>query len=264
MSRGAIANEIGLEVHRRRRRSGAFEQCGDPGPRTGLQQREPEPGDRAVLADDRRHVRHAADRGQVGQTQGRLRATWFVREQELGDLERDATAGQAAVRIGGIGSMRIDDRHGRRENGRHPVMVRDDHVEAAGIRLGDLRDAGRAAIHRDDHGGTGRRPPHRALAIDRPVALIQATRHVRFDRHPEASQGDGHDGQPGQAVRIEVAEDQHPFAGRPGRTQPIEDDGRIGQRRRVMEAVQRVPEPGGQLFVRGRPARRQQSRPAGR
>ena len=48
--------------------------------------------------------------------EGRRRATGQVGEQQLGDLERDAAAGQALIRIAAVGAVRVDERHGRRQD----------------------------------------------------------------------------------------------------------------------------------------------------
>ena len=87
-----------LEVDGGRVDPGALEQRGDARPRVPPEPLEPEPGDRPVLADDRRHVGDRADRGQVGQVERGLRSARQVGQEQLGDLERDAAAGQAAVR----------------------------------------------------------------------------------------------------------------------------------------------------------------------
>ena len=44
------------------------------------------------------------------------------------------------------------------------------------------------------------------------VALVEPARDVRLDRDAEPAQGDGHDRQPGQAVGVEVAEDEDALA----------------------------------------------------
>ena len=91
---------------------GPLEEGRDAGPRRAAQPLEPEPGDRPVLADDRGHVGDGPDRREVGQVERGQRAAGLVREQELGDLEGDAAARQAAVRVGRVGPMRVD--HGER------------------------------------------------------------------------------------------------------------------------------------------------------
>ena len=101
--------------------------------------------------------------------------------------------------------------------------------------------------------------PDRDGRVDRrqrqPVALVEAARHVRLDRDAEAAQGEGHDRQTGQAVGIEVAEDQDPLAAvareRAGGRAAMAG---VGQQRRVVEAVERLGEPGVEVLA-GRPRR---------
>ena len=81
-----------------------------------------------------------------------------------------------------------------------------------------------------------------------PVALVEPARDVRLDRDAEASQRDGHDREPGQPVGVEVAEDQDPLAAVARRAQPGQQRCRIGQRGRVVETVERVGEPGGDVL----------------
>ena len=109
-----MANDDGLEVDRVGRDPGALEEGRDPGPRRAAQPLEPEPGDRAVLADDRGDVGDGPDRRQVGQVEGGRRTARLVGEQQLGDLEGDAAAGQAAVRVGRVRPVRVDDGERRR------------------------------------------------------------------------------------------------------------------------------------------------------
>ena len=104
----------GLEIDRVGRDPGPFEQGRDAGARGASQPLEPEPRDRPVLADDRRDVGDRPDRRQVGEGEGGGRPARFAGEQELRDLERDAAAGQPAVGVGGVRTVRVDDRERRR------------------------------------------------------------------------------------------------------------------------------------------------------
>ena len=239
----------GLQVHRGRRDPGTFEERGDPRSWRATHPLEAQPRDRPVLADDRCHVGDGADGRQVGELESGRGATGLVGEDELRDLERDATARQAAVRVGRIGTVRVDDREGRREDRRDAMVVGDDDVDAAGVALGHLGDAGRAAVDGDDQrrpeGDRGVECRHR-----QPVALVEPARHVRLHRDAEAAQGEGHDRQPGQPVRVEVTEDEDPLPAIACRAHPQQHDRRIREGRRVVQALERVGEPGDQVLRR--------------
>ena len=100
LSRGAIANETvsrstvagrdpcPFEAVRRSR--AAARSAGGSSPSRAIARFSP---------DDRGDVGDAADRRQVGEVQGEGRSTGHVGEQELGDLERDAAAGQPPIRV---------------------------------------------------------------------------------------------------------------------------------------------------------------------
>ena len=123
--------------------------------------------------------------------------------------------------------MRIDHCQGGRQHGRDPMVVRDDDIQAAGVRSSDLRPAGRAAIDRDDDrraGRDGRIDGRQGEA----VALLEPTGDVGLDGNAESAQGQGHDGQPGQPVRIEVAEDEDPLRTLPRQPDPGEEDAGVG------------------------------------
>ena len=81
------------------------------------------------------------------------------------------------------------------------------------------------------------------------MALVESARDVRLDRHAEPAQGDGHDRQAGQAIGVEVAEHQDALASVARRAQPAEEEVRVGQSVRVVEAVERVGEPGGDVVA---------------
>ena len=87
----------------------SLEEGGDARPGRASKPLETQPRDRAVLADDRGDVGDGADRREVGQVERGREPAGFVRQQELRDLERDATAGQPAVRVGRVRPVRVDD-----------------------------------------------------------------------------------------------------------------------------------------------------------
>ena len=70
-----------------------------------------------------------------------------------------------------------------------------------------------------------------------PVPLVDARRDVRDRVDAQSPERDHQLGEPGQAVRVEVAEHHHPFA-RPDRaSDPIDHAIRVGQQPWVVEAV---------------------------
>ena len=155
-----------LQVHPLRRHAGRGEQGRDAGTRCGAQPGQPEASDGEVLAGDGRHVGDRADDGQVGQVEGGGRATRLAGQEQLRDLEGDATAGQAGVRVDAVVTMRVDQRHRGGRDRRHVMMVGDDDVDAARRREGDLGDAARAGVDGDDQAAVlrrwrGRWPPPR-------------------------------------------------------------------------------------------------------
>ena len=76
------------------------------------------------------------------------------------------------------------------------------------------------------------------------MAFLQPARHVRLDRQPVALERQDHDRQPGQAVRVEVAEDEHALALVARERQASEEDVDVGEEGRVVEPVERLPEEG--------------------
>ena len=132
-----------------------LEQGRQPWPRTASHEVQPKPRDRPVLPDDRSDVGDRADRREIGKLERSLAPTRQVPEQQARDLERHATAGEPAVRVRAVRPMRVDQRHRIREHARYPVVVGDDDVDPATPRLGDLRHAGRTAVHGHDQPGAG-------------------------------------------------------------------------------------------------------------
>ena len=153
------------------------------------------------------------------------------REQQLGDLERDAAAGQATVRVG-----------------RSPARCGLTIASAAGMTLGtrwwsvmmtsmprSLATATSATLVEPQSTVTITLAPPRHGRIDRrerqAMALVEPARDVGLDGHAEPAQRERHDRQPGQPVRIEIAEDEHPFAAVAGRPYALQEPVRIGQQR---------------------------------
>ena len=110
LSRGASANDTVSRSTRGGRDPGALEERRDPRSWVRAQALEADPGDRPVLADDRRQVGDRPDRRQVREPERGGRAAGVIGEEQLGDLERHAAPGQPPVRVGRIGPMRVDQR----------------------------------------------------------------------------------------------------------------------------------------------------------
>ena len=91
------------------------------------------------------------------------------------------------------------------------MVVGDDDVDAAGVAAATsatlVVPQSTVTISDAPRGHRGVEGRHR-----QPVPLVEPARHVGLDRDAEAPQGEGHDRETGQAVGIEVAEDQDPFA----------------------------------------------------
>ncbi len=92
---------------------------------------EAERDDRAVLADELRHVRDGADGDDLEKAADQTLAPAFA-EERVRELEGDADAREILVRVVAAALVRVEDGEG----GRRPfvvvgqVVIRDDHVEA--------------------------------------------------------------------------------------------------------------------------------------
>ena len=132
-------------------------------------------------------------------------------------------------------------------------MVRHEDVDPGRDGGGDLLRAGRAAIDRDDHPGArfgrgGDRGEGQAMT------LLEATRDVWNDLDPEAFQGDREDGQPGQSVGIEVPEDEDPLAPLPRLPNAPRERGRVREKARIVECLERRREEGVEVGGSAEPA----------
>ena len=137
--------------------------------------------ERAVLVDERDDVGDRRERDQVEVPRQRLVAR---AEQRLAELVDDARAAELRERI--VGRPRGDDRAVRERLAR-PVMVRDDDLEPARARLGDLLDRGHAAVDGEDEPAALVGEPRERLALDA-VALLEAARQVPDDVRAELAQ----------------------------------------------------------------------------
>ena len=108
---------------------------------------EAEPDDRPALAGHRREVGDRADGRHGGQPVGRHAVPV---EQRGGELVRQPGAGEVRIGIGAVGTMRVDDRDGPRQDRLRQVVVGDDDVEPELSRGIDLRDVRDPAVAGDD------------------------------------------------------------------------------------------------------------------
>ncbi len=255
-----------LEADRCRLHARGREEGGDAGSWRRAHPVEAESRDRTILPEDRGDVGHGADGGEVGQLGGRdgRRDPGKPLQEKSGHLESHPTAGEAAVRIRGIESMRIDKGRGGRWRIRDAMVVGHDHVDPEVRGRPDLDGARRPGVDREDE-----RPACRTRLLDRPqresVPVLEAARNVRRDVEPEVPQRRGEDGQPRQAVGIEVADHQDPLAAGPGPRRPRHDQLRVRQQGRVVDPRGRWPEERVELAQLHTPARehpRQEDRPA--
>ena len=242
--RDDVADRLEVDALRRHLRRG--QQRGQPGPGRAAQQLQPQARDGPVLADHRRHVGDRADRRQVGQRECRGGAAGPIGEQQLGHLEGHAGAGQARIGVEAPRPVGIDDRDRIGEPRGHVVMVGDDDVDAGHAGGRDLGHARRAGVHRDDERaslGPGALHGRQRQA----VTLGAAIGHVRRRVQAERTERDDHDGQAGQTVGVEVAEDEHAL-GRIERSRDARPHGRrVGQQPRVVQGRGRRVEEGGQV-----------------
>ena len=248
-----------VEVHVRRGDPGTLEERGDPGPGRAAHLLEAQSRDRSVLAHDRGHVGDRSDGREVRELERGRGTARFVGQDQLRDLEGDAAAGQAHVRVARVGAMRVDDRDGRRQGRGQPMVVRDDHVDATRGRDGDLGRGARPRVDRDDDADAV--PLGRVDGRDRQaVPLVQPARDVRIHGQAVAPQREDEDREAIEAVRVEVAEDHDPLGSLAGRGQASEQAIGIGQEAWVVQAVQRIGEPGIQAGRVGHPAPCEQAR----
>ena len=162
--------------------------------------------ERAVLVDERNDVGDRRERDQVEVPRERLvtRA-----EQRLAELVDDARAAELGERV--VGGPRGDD-GAVRERLARPVMVRDDDLEPARPRLGDLLDRGHAAVDGEDEPAALVGEPRKRFALDA-VALLEAARQVPDDVRAELAQDEHRERGRADAVRVVVPVDADALAG---------------------------------------------------
>ena len=154
--------------------------------------------------------------------------------QRLDDLERDADARQVLVRIGAVGTLRVDHRERRRQLRLRLVVVGDDEVDAE--LAGPARRLGTAdaAVHRHDHAhAIG------VQALDRghlqAVAVAQPFRDEVRDVAAEQFQRPAQDDRGGHAVDVVVAVDRDALLALERGTEPIDGRPHVGEAIRVVQ-----------------------------
>ena len=112
----------------------------------------------------RHHVRDGGQRHQVHQRAQvglrRVAKKPSSRSRLRSPMQRLKATPGGAQHLGGVvaaGLVRVEHRHGRRQRGRHRVVIHDHHVQAQLARAGDLRHGGDAAVQRHQHPGAVRR-----------------------------------------------------------------------------------------------------------
>ncbi len=209
---------------------------------------EPELGDDAVLADQRHHVGHGADRGELQERRQPLLPVEPL-AQRLHDLEGDADARKVLVRVGAVGPLRVDHRQGRRQLGLRFVVVGDDEVDAELAGTARRLGAPDATVHRHDHAhAVGVQPLHRrglqAVAVPHPFG--DEVRDVTSEQFQRATQDDRR----GHAVDVVVAVDRDPLPALERGAQPIDRGPHVGEAIRVVQLGElRIEEPVGRLGV---------------
>ena len=154
----------------------------------------------------------------------------------MSDLPGNACAGQLPLRIEAVFSRGVDDGNGPGRPRCGVVVIRHEHVDPTAHGQVYLWGAAGAAIR-----GHDQRP-----ALDRgalygaereAVPVTQPFRHVRIDIHAERSQRQHQDGQPGQAVRIEIAVHENALAPGSRLRHPPESGRGVGKQPRVMQPL---------------------------
>ena len=141
--------------------------------------------ERAVLVDERDDVGDRRERDEVEMPLRHLRVD---AEERLAELVDDTGPAELGKRI--VGRPRRDDR-AVRQLGARPVMVGDDHLEPARLRLRDLVDGGDPAVDGQHEPAAFVREPAERRARDA-VALVEAARQMPVDVGAElAQQQDG-------------------------------------------------------------------------
>jgi hypothetical protein len=112
-------------------------------------------------------------------------------------------------------------------------MVRDDDLEVAPPRLGDLLDRGHAAINREDEPAALVGQPRKCFALDA-VALLEAARQVPDDVRAELAQDEHRERGRADAVRVVVSVDADALAGGDRALDRVDTSGHVAEQERIV------------------------------
>jgi hypothetical protein len=203
--------------------------------RRARERAEPGDGERSILVDERDDVGDRRERHEVEMTARNLRVD---AEEGLSELVYDSGAAELGKWV--LGRASGDDGTVGQRLGR-PVMVRDDDVEAAFLRLGHLGDGCDPAVDGEDEPAALVGEPGERLAAD-PITLVEATRQMPGDLCAELAQEEDRERSGGDAVDVVVAVDADPAALLDGRTDLRAGGLHVAEQERVVRRLFPVEE----------------------
>ena len=139
--------------------------------------------------------------------------------------------------------MRIHEREGRRGDLRDAVVVGHDHVDPVARGGRHLGDARRPRVDGEQEAAATLARRRDGLQRE-PVALVHAARHVGGDVQPQPAERRHEDREAGQAVGVEVADDEDALAAVAGEGHASHDGGRVRQQGGIVEPQGRRTEVG--------------------
>ena len=186
--------------------------------------------ERSVLVQERDDV---GDRGEGDEVEVALRDLGVDAEERLAELVDDAGAAQLRERI--VGGPRRDDR-AIRERLAGPVVVGDDHLEAARRCFGDLGRGGDAAVDGEHEAAALVGEPRERLGAHA-VAFVEPAREVPVDVGAELAQEQDGERGGGDAVDVVVAVDADPPAVGDGGADPLTRERHVAEQERVVRRL---------------------------
>jgi hypothetical protein len=169
-----------------------------------------------------------------------------VVQEEGGDLQGHAAAGETPVGVGRVEPVGVHDRHRGREGAAHAVMVGHDHIDARRGGGGHLGLAGGSGVHRD-HQRPAFPPGQLDGSVGQAMAVADPVGHVTGHVEAQAAQSIDQDRQARQPVSVEVADDQDSLLLASGSGYPGHDGLGVGQATRVVKASRGRTKVGRQL-----------------